>query len=111
MGKKIHACPVCGRFISEKQLSKYRGIESGNQALKDYSASLLADLKQRGKTLSEKDETLGTLRKTVSDQAKHIAYLTAELGDIKATLSLRDKEIERIYARNWWERLLNMIPE
>lgn len=86
-------------------------LQEANQALKDESANLLADLKQRAITLREKDETLETLRKTVSDQAKHIAYLTAELGDLKATLCLREKEIERIYSRNWWERMLNMIPE
>ena len=86
-------------------------LQEVNQALKDEIANLLADLEQKGDTLREKEETLETLRNTVRDQAKHIAYLTAELGDIKATLSIREKEIEKIYARNWWERLLNMIPE
>lgn len=111
MGKKIHACPVCGRFVSEKQISKYRGLESECLNLKVNNIWLSEELNQKLRAIVETEEYLATLRKTVRDQAKHIAHLTAELNDTEATLCLREEEIERIYARNWWERMLNMIPE
>ena len=116
-----HVCPVCGRFTSEKAINKYQrmvnGIKQGNEALlreRAYLANALdkAEVENRNlqRTLAQHEQTEGALHKTIADQAKHITMLDAEVREVRADLENKEQEIEKLYARSLWQRILNIIP-
>lgn len=117
-----HVCPVCGRFTTEKAINKYQrmvnDIKQGNEALLRERAELTAELDKLKaenhnlqRSLAQHEQTEGALHKTIADQAKHITGLDAEVRIVRADLEANEQEVEKLYARSLWQRILNIIPE
>lgn len=61
--------------------------------------------------ISNHDAETGRLQRTIYDQSTMIQRLTAERDNAQTLLALREEEVSKLYARSWWQRLLNIIPE
>lgn len=117
-----NVCPVCGRFASEKAITKYRhmvtNVKQSNEALLRERTELAialdkaeAENNRLQRALAKHEQAEGTLHKTVSDQAKHIMGLDAEVRMAKADVQRKQEIIDKLYARSLWQRILNIIPE
>lgn len=117
-----NVCPVCGRFASEKAITKYRhmvtNVKQSNEALLRERTELAhaldkaeAENQRLQRALATHEQAEGTLHNTVADQAKHITGLDAEVRMAKAEAQRKQEMIEKLYARNLWQRILNIIPE
>ena len=117
-----HVCPVCGRFTSEKAITKYQrmvtNVKQSNEALMNENTELAnsldkaeAENRRLQSVLAQHEQAEGTLHNTVADQAKHITGLDAEVRMAKADAKRKQEMIEKLYARSLWQRILNIIPE
>lgn len=117
-----HVCPVCGRFTTEKAINKYRrmvtNVKQSNEALLRERTELTnaldkaeAENHRLQNAMAKHEQIEGALHKTISDQAKHITGLDAEVRMAKADVDLKVEEIEKLYARSLWQRIWNIIPE
>lgn len=115
-------CPVCGRFTSEKAINKYRSMVTNakqiNEALMHENAELAnsldkaeAENRRLQNAMARHEQIEGTLHKTIDDQARHITGLDAEVRMAKADVERKQEEIDKLYARSLWQRILNLIPE
>lgn len=117
-----NVCPVCGRFASEKAINKYHrmvtNVKQSNEALLRERTELAkaldkaeAENRRIKHVLAQHEQTEESLHKTISDQAKHITGLDAEVRMTKADVERKQDEIDKLYARSLWQRVLNIIPE
>lgn len=117
-----HVCPVCGRFTSGKAINKYRrmvaNVKQSNEALLRERTELAnaldkaeAENHRLQHILARHEQIEWTLHKTIDDQARHITGLDAEVRMAKADADRKQEEIDKLYARNLWDRITNMIPD
>lgn len=117
-----HVCPVCGRFTTEKAINKYRrmvtNVKQSNEALLRERTELAnaldkaeAENHRLQNAMAKHEQIEGTLHKTIDDQARHITGLDAEVRIAKADAERKQEDIDKLYARSLWQRILNIIPE
>lgn len=116
---RVTRCPVCGRYASKERVQNYEEqketlaeakklIVAQQEALKE-AKKLTATTRQAGEARQEEMQArINEMHKVICDQANHINHLTSEkiqMADDIADLTVR---LDKLEARNWWQRLLNI---
>lgn len=85
-------------------------MNRANRALHKQLAFALEQMSLYEHTQNRLKDNITQKDRTIRDQAKYIEKLTKELETERNTLELRHQEIDGLYRRNWWQRLLNLAP-
>lgn len=116
---RVTRCPVCGRYASKERVQKYEEqketlaeakklIVAQQEALKE-AKKLTATTRQAGEARQEEMQArINEMNKVICDQANHINHLTSEKSQMADDIANLAASLDKMHARNWWQRLLNI---
>jgi DNA repair exonuclease SbcCD ATPase subunit len=106
---RVTRCPVCGRYATKERVQKYEALIAAHKEALAEAKKLTATTRQAGEARQEEMQArINEMHKVICDQANHINQLTSEkiqMADDIADLTVR---LDKLEARNWWQRLLNI---
>lgn len=120
---RVTRCPVCGRYATKERVQKYEAkiaeqkgtlaealklIAALQEALKE-AKKLTDTTRQAGEARQEEMQArINEMHKVICDQANHINHLTTEKIQMADSIGDLTVRLDKLEARNWWQRLLNI---
>lgn len=98
--------------LNEKILTAQ--LNTANEKIQKYEKALIDQQSECHRLHAENTKLIAQNREkdtTIHQQALHIRELEREVDIERSTLAHRQQELDTLYARNWWQRLFNIVPE